>query len=186
MDSNGLTITLTSTVNDLFGSHIMVPETGVIMNDQMNDFSIPDVTNEFGYLPAPANFVRPGKRPLSSLAPTIVEHLANSSLYLAVGAAGGSRIITSVAQTLWLALDMGMSPRQALARPRWHDQLQPDQVEMESTFDNETVTYMKSKGHNVVLVEPGNTNVYAVEVDSDGTFRAAADPNLLNSGVSIV
>jgi len=74
-DHTGLAITLTTTINLLFGSRLVVPETGVIMNNEMNDFSIPNVTNAFGYIPSPANFVRPGKRPLSSISPVIVEHL---------------------------------------------------------------------------------------------------------------
>jgi gamma-glutamyltranspeptidase/glutathione hydrolase len=96
-----MAITLASTVNLLFGSRLMVPETGVILNDEMNDFSVPGTSNAFGYVPSPANFVRPGKRPLSSISPVIVEHLDNSSLYFVVGAAGGSRIITATVQSLW-------------------------------------------------------------------------------------
>src|SRR5579871_4806897 len=72
-DENGMTISLTSTVNLLFGSRLMVPETGLIMNNEMNDFSIPGASNAFGYVPSPANYIRPGKRPLSSISPTIVE-----------------------------------------------------------------------------------------------------------------
>ena len=100
-DAQGMAITLASTVNLLFGSRLMVPETGVILNDEMNDFSVPGTSNAFGYVPSPANFVRPGKRPLSSISPVIVEHLDNSSLYFVVGAAGGSRIITATVQSLW-------------------------------------------------------------------------------------
>lgn len=105
----------------------MVPETGVIMNNEMNDFSIPGSSNAFGYVPSPSNFVRPGKRPLSSISPTIVEFLANSTLYFVVGSAGGSRIITATIQNLWHVLDQGFNSTGALAQPRLHDQLQPNQ-----------------------------------------------------------
>jgi len=80
-DVSGMSIALTTTVNTLFGSQVMIPETGVIMNNEMNDFSIPGTINAFGYSPSPANYIVPGKRPLSSISPTIVEHLKNSSLY---------------------------------------------------------------------------------------------------------
>lgn len=99
-DQSGMAVSLTTTVNLLFGSKIMVPETGVILNNEMNDFSIPGSSNAFGYIPSPANYIRPGKRPLSSITPVIVEH-ANGSFYYAVAAAGGSRIITSVLQNIW-------------------------------------------------------------------------------------
>lgn len=93
-DASGLSITLTSTVNLLFGSQLVVPETGVILNNEMNDFSIPGTRNAFGFVPSPINYIRPFKRPLSSISPLIVEH-ANGTLFLSIGAAGGSRIPTS-------------------------------------------------------------------------------------------
>ena len=127
-DASGMAISLTSTVNLLFGSQLLVPETGLIMNNEMNDFSVPGTSNAFGYVPSPANYVRPGKRPLSSITPVIVEHLLNSSLYFAVGAAGGSRIITTTLQNLWHVLDQNMTSIQALETPRFHDQLIPNQV----------------------------------------------------------
>lgn len=79
-DASGLAISLTTTVNLFFGSKVMVPETGVILNDEMNDFSIPGKRNIFGYEPHPANFIRPGKRPMSSMCPTIVEHANGDAL----------------------------------------------------------------------------------------------------------
>lgn len=123
-----MAISLTSTVNLLFGSQLLIPETGLIMNNEMNDFSVPGASNAFGYIPSPANYIRPGKRPLSSITPVIVEHLLNRSLYFAVGAAGGSRIITTTLQNLWHVLDQNMTSIQALKSPRFHDQLIPNQV----------------------------------------------------------
>ena len=132
-----MAISVTSTVNLLFGylilisrgfalrtrlmfdrSQLCVPETGVIMNDEMNDFSIPNQSNAFGYRPSPSNFIRPGKRPLSSISPTIVEYLTNGTLHLVTGSAGGSRIITATIQVLWHTLDQGLSIVEALAAPR--------------------------------------------------------------------
>src|SRR4030081_333592 len=100
----------------------------------MNDFSIPGVPNAFGYYPSPINFVRPGKRPLSSITPVIVEY-PDGSLYLSVGAAGGSRIITATIQSLWHVLDHGHNMLQALKMPRLHDQLLPHMVSFEYEYD---------------------------------------------------
>jgi gamma-glutamyltranspeptidase/glutathione hydrolase len=127
-DHNGMAVSLTSTINDPFGSLLIVPETGVVMNNEMADFSIPERVNEDGYVPSPANFIEPGKRPLSSMSPVIVEFLANRTLYLVVGAAGGSKIITAVLQVLWHILDQGATTNAALEAPRFHDQLIPDEV----------------------------------------------------------
>ena len=127
-DARGMAVSLTSTINDGFGSRVMVPETGVIMNDEMNDFSVPGQSNEYGYAPSAANFIEPGKRPLSSMSPVIVEYVANKTLSFVVGAAGGSRIITAVLQVLWHVLDQGLSLSEALHHPRFHDQLVPNKV----------------------------------------------------------
>ena len=122
-DASGMAISLTTTVNLLFGSQLVVPETGVIMNNEMNDFSIPNQSNAFGYAPSPANFIKPGKRPLSSISPTIVEYLKNGTLYYVIGSAGGSRIITATIQNLWHVLDQNETVKESLAEPRLHDQV---------------------------------------------------------------
>lgn len=176
---------MTSTVNLLFGSRLIVPTTGVIMNNEMNDFSIPDVhlpsphelyvheqskahrstqaaSNAFGFVPSPANFIRPGKRPLSSISPAIVEHLSNGSLYFVGGSAGGSRIITATIQNLWNVLDKGLSSAQSLGQPRFHDQLQPNKMFFEYSYDNSTVAAIAALGHNVTWVAPGQSTAQAL------------------------
>ena len=180
-DASGMAITLTTTVNTLFGSLLIVPETGVILNNEMNDFSIPGVSNAFGYAPSPANYIRPGKRPLSSISPTIVEH-ANGTLYFVIGAAGGSRIITSTIQNIIHVLDEGLTAPEALAKPRLHDQLIPNQVTFEYAYDNKTVGFMKDLGHNVSWIAPGQSSAQGIRVLSNGTFEAAGEPRQLNSG----
>lgn len=180
-DASGLAISLTTTVNLLFGSQLIVPETGVIMNNEMNDFSIPGATNAFGYVPSPSNYIRPGKRPLSSISPVIVE-FANGTLYFVVGAAGGSRIITSTVQNVINVLDKNLTAYEALAQPRLHDQLTPNQVSFEYTYDNETVAFMKFLGHNVTWVAPGQSAAQAIRRLTNGTFEAAGEPRQLNSG----
>lgn len=180
-DASGLAISMTTTINLLFGSRLMVPSTGVIMNNEMDDFSIPGRKNAFGYVPSPSNYIAPGKRPFSSITPTIVE-FANGTLYFVTGAAGGSRIITATIQSLWNVLDRGMTPAQALAEPRMHDQLVPNQVMFEFEYDNSTVAFMQERGHNVTWVGPGYSSAQALRRLSNGTFEAAGEPRQLASG----
>lgn len=180
-DASGLAISLTSTVNLLFGSQLMVPETGVIMNNEMNDFSIPNNTNAFGYVPTPSNYIRPGKRPLSSISPVIVDD-PQGRLYFVTGAAGGSRITTATVLSIWQVLDHNMTVLEALQVPRFHDQLIPDNCFMEATFDNSTVEFMKERGHNVTLLDSGLSSMQALRLLGNGTFEAAGEPRQKNSG----
>jgi gamma-glutamyltranspeptidase/glutathione hydrolase len=155
--------------------------TGIIMNNEMNDFSIPGVTNEFGFVPSPINYIRPNKRPLSSITPIIVEH-PNGTLYISIGAAGGSRIITSTVQSVWHVLDHGMTLPEALRQPRIHDQLLPARTTFEYSYDNATVESMRERGHNITWVGERESAVQGVRVLGDGTFEAASEPRQLNSG----
>ncbi|KAI1389151.1 gamma-glutamyltranspeptidase [Hypoxylon trugodes] len=188
-DAEGFAVSSTTTVNLLFGSLLMVPETGVVLNDEMNDFSIPGIHNEFGYAPSPANYVRPGKRPLSSITPVIVERpnpaskSGTSILAAVVGAAGGSRIISSTTQVVWNMLERGLSVKNAVAEPRFHDQLMPNVVTFEYTFDNSTVAAMKERGHDVVWVREGFSAVQAIRLkEEDGIFEAAGERRQGSSG----
>ncbi|EHA56299.1 gamma-glutamyltransferase [Pyricularia oryzae 70-15] len=181
-DASGMAVSLTTTINTFFGSHVMVPETGVPMNNNMDDFSVPGMTNSFGYLPSPANFIRPGKRPLSSMSPLIAEVRDGKRLYFVLGAAGGSRIITSTVQNVIHVLDEGKTAPQALAMPRLHDQLTPAVTTFEWAYNNATVQYLKNLGHNVSWVAPGQSTAQAVRLLPNGTFEAAGEPRQLNSG----
>ncbi|KAF1949579.1 gamma-glutamyltranspeptidase [Byssothecium circinans] len=184
-DKSGMTIALTSTINLWFGSRVQVPETGLILNNEMNDFSIPGVKNAFGYPPSPANFIRPGKRPLSSMSPTIVEYLNSGHAHSTVGAAGGSRIISAVVQALWSVLDRGFDYQEALRMPRFHDQLQPNVTEFEYEFNNATTAFLASKGHSEEWAVRGS-DMHALWTLPDGRFAAAADPALHNaSGIAV-
>ncbi|KXJ86794.1 gamma-glutamyltranspeptidase [Microdochium bolleyi] len=180
-DASGMAVSMTSTVNLIFGSQVMIPEIGLVMNDQMNDFSIPGKTNAFGYLPSPANFVRPGKRPLSSMSPSIVE-TPGGKLYFVIGAAGGSRIITATIQNIHNVVDLGLTSAEALRKPRLHNQLSPEVTQFEYTYDNSTVAYLKAIGHNVTWVAPGASAAEGVRLLRNGTFEAAGEPRLKNSG----
>ncbi|KAI0882671.1 gamma-glutamyltranspeptidase [Annulohypoxylon maeteangense] len=187
-DGSGIAVSSTTTVNLLFGSLLMVPETGVVLNDEMNDFSIPGFHNEFGYAPSPANYVRAGKRPLSSITPVIVERPSpnpnsNTSILVAVaGAAGGSRIISSTTQVLWHMLEHSLSPHSAVSEPRFHDQLMPNVATFEYGFDNATIASMRDRGHNVTWVREGFSAVQAIRVGDDGVFEAASETRQSASG----
>lgn len=151
VDDHGMAVSLTSTVNLIFGSQVMDPVSGVIFNDEMDDSSTPGVPNAFGLNPSPFNYPKPGKRPLSSTAPTIVEH-ADGSVFLAIGGSGGSRIFGSIAQVL-LNLDWGMDVSEAIERPRIHHQLLPTYVSAETTTEQHRVDALRKRGHDVQFLD---------------------------------
>lgn len=155
------------------------------VNEVNLDFSIPGSSNQFGYIPSEANYVRPGKRPLSSITPAIICR-PDGKLFLVAGSAGGSRIITATVQNIIHSIDQKLSAAEALAKPRLHDQLIPNQATFEYSYDNSTVAFMKSLGHNVTWVAPGQSTAQLIRVQPNGTFDAAGEPRQLNSaGYSI-
>jgi gamma-glutamyltranspeptidase / glutathione hydrolase len=179
-DADGMAVSSTTTINTLFGSLVVVPETGVIMNNEMNDFSIPGVRNEFGYAPSPANYIRPGKRPLSSITPIIVEK-PDGSLYVAVGAAGGSRILSATAQVTWRVIELGASMLEAIREPRIHDQLMPNVATFESDFDKDLVANMVGKGHDIKWLSNPLSAVQGIRV-SGQHFESVGETRQKGSG----
>jgi len=148
VDSQGNWVAVTATLNMGLGSKVIVPGTGVILNDQMDDFSVaPGVPNAFGLLGAGANAIVPGKRPLSSMSPTIV--LKDGKPILTLGAAGGPKIITQVVLTILYHLDLGMDLPEALAAPRIHHQWRPDELLVEQSLDPSIVAALEKFGHQV-------------------------------------
>ncbi|PQE07429.1 hypothetical protein CJF30_00007169 [Rutstroemia sp. NJR-2017a BBW] len=186
-DSSGLSISSTSTVNLLFGSMVMVPETGVIMNNEMDDFSIPGTPNSFGFVPSPMNYINPHARPMSSISPIIITH-PNGSLYLSVGAAGGSRIPTSTIQTIINVIDHGMTLEEALKQPRMHDQLLPERTTVEPGFSEDLVRGLVKRGHLVVASSGRESAVQGVRVwggsgeGEESWFEAVGEPRQKGSG----
>ena len=144
----------------------------------MLDFSIPGVSNSFGYFPSEANYVRPGKRSLSSITPVIATR-PDGTISLVAGSAGGSRIITATVASIIHVIDQGLDAAGALAKPRMHDQLLPDQTTFEYSYDNSTVAFMKSLGHNVTWVAPTHSSAQLIRVTPNGTFDAAGEPRQL-------
>ncbi|GAA5822503.1 hypothetical protein JCM11251_006360 [Rhodosporidiobolus azoricus] len=180
MDRWGGAVSLTTTVNLLFGSRVMDRQTGVILNDEMDDFASPGTPDAFGLAPSPFNYPGPHKRPLSSTSPLIMDHPASrngtSEAWLAIGGSGGSRIFGAVAQTI-LNLDWGHDLSAAVEAPRVHHQLLPDYVSIESTFRPDLVADLESRGHNITLfdINLGIAEVQAVMRDENGKFFAASD-----------
>ena len=151
-DKAGNWVAITTTVNTTFGSTVIVPGLGVVMNNQMDDFSIsPGTPNAFGLIGGQNNAIAPGKRPLSSMSPTIV--LKDGKPVVTVGAAGGPTIITQAVWAIINHLDLGMDIGDAIARPRIHHQWSPDQLLIENSLDQKTSASLTAKGH--ILQTPG-------------------------------
>ena len=146
IDRDGCWVACTATLNTSFGSKVIIPGTGILLNNQMDDFSIkPGVPNAFGLVGAEANSIAPGKRPLSSMAPTIV--LQNGKPVFTVGAAGGPTIITQVLLTIVRTVDLEQPLLEAVKTPRFHHQWRPDHVLVEQDLDPEILAALKSQGH---------------------------------------
>jgi gamma-glutamyltranspeptidase/glutathione hydrolase len=133
LDAKGNAVSITQTINTLFGSKITVPGTGVVLNNEMDDFSVDSTTpNLWGALGTDANAIVPGKRPLSSMTPMIV--LKDGRAVMALGSPMGTKIISAVLQALLNSIDFGFDAQQAVMTPRFHHQWQPDVLYLESGF----------------------------------------------------
>jgi gamma-glutamyltranspeptidase/glutathione hydrolase len=174
-DAEGNWVACTTTVNTSYGSKVMIPGSGVLLNNQMDDFSIqPGVTNAFGLVGAAANSVAPGKRPLSSMSPTIV--LKDGTPLLTLGAAGGPRIISTVLQELVDMLDLGLSPGDAVARPRFHHQWFPNELMVEKTVPAEWRQALQERGHTLREVSEMSVSQIVARSPDGNSFLGAADP----------
>lgn len=175
-DKQGNWVSMTTTINTTFGSKVVIPNTGVLMNNQMDDFAAqPSVPNAFGLVGNDANSIQPKKRPLSSMSPTLV--LKNGKPILAIGAAGGPMIITQVTQALVNYLGEGDSLYTAIAKPRIHQQWLPKKVFFDKTLPQPQQTALNSKGHTLKKLRfEGSTNAVSFK---DGLFQAVSEPRLV-------
>ena len=165
-DGEGNWVAITATINTTFGSKVIVPGTGVLLNNEMDDFSIqPGVPNAFGLVGAEANAIEPGKRPLSSMSPTIV--LKEGRPVMTLGAAGGPKIISQVVLAIVNRIDLGMSLQEAVAAPRLHHQWSPDVVLVENGFPENLTATLREKGHKVESSDSAGVT-QAVAVSDDG------------------
>jgi gamma-glutamyltranspeptidase/glutathione hydrolase len=176
-DARGDAVAITQTVNLLFGSGITVPGTGIVLNDEMDDFSVaPNRPNAFGLVDTRGrNAVAPGKRPLSSMTPTLV--LEDGRVRMVTGSPGGPRIISTVLLTILNVFDYGMNVSQAVAAPRFHDQWVPDRLDVEPETVADVVANLKRMGHHVVVEPEDWSSAQAIVVDPrTGWQLGGSDP----------
>lgn len=175
VDGAGNAVALTTTVNLPFGSGVAVPGAGFLLNDEMDDFdAAAGAPNAFGLVGGAANLPAPGKRPLSSMAPTLV-FAPDGRLRLAVGAPGGSTIPSSVAWAVLRVLDGGMALDRALSTPRIHHQWMPDAIQAEpGALSPETRRALEARGHRVQVLERPFGNPQAVAIDPATGWREGA------------
>jgi len=179
---NGDAVSVTSTVNLVFGSEIMSPSTGIIYNDQMDDFSFPGIVNDFDLPPAPNNFPKPGKRPLSSMSPSIfVDHFGD--VRLVVGGSGGTKITTATALTSLRILRLGWDIGRSVEEPRLHHQLSPMTVEYQSTMKADVVQGLVDRGHIVEDIGGAGSVVGVIQRIQNGSLLAKADTSRKAGGV---
>ncbi len=174
VDKDGNAVAVTYTLNTTFGSGIVAGDTGILLNNEMDDFSAkPGVPNVYGLVGGEANAVGPHKRPLSSMSPTIV--VKDGKTWLVTGSPGGSRIITTVLQMVVNSIDFGMNIAEATNAPRFHHQWLPDELRVEKGFSPDTLKLLQEKGQNVAVKEAmGSTQ--SIVVGPDGVLYGASDP----------
>ncbi|MCB2212229.1 gamma-glutamyltransferase [bacterium] len=184
VDQWGNMVALTTTVNTHFGSKVILGDTGIFLNNEMDDFSAqPGVPNYFGLVGTEANSIRPGKRPLSSMTPTII--VKDGQPFMAVGAAGGPKIITGTLQTILNVIDFGMDVQDAVSEPRIHHQWSPDYLYVSEDISPDVVHLLRQQGHSAVHYTPGSV-VQAVLLDPEtGLYFGAADPRSVGTAMGV-
>jgi gamma-glutamyltranspeptidase / glutathione hydrolase len=173
VDQNGNAVANTYTINFSYGSGLVAAGTGILLNNELDDFSAkPGVPNAYGLIGGDANAVEPDKRPLSSMTPTIV--LRDGKPFLVTGSPGGSRIITTTLQVIMNVIDHEMNIAEASYAPRIHHQWLPDELRVEEGLSPDTITVLKQKGHEVSVDETmGSTQ--SIVVLEDGLY-GSSDP----------
>ncbi|VXB14494.1 gamma-glutamyltranspeptidase [Enhydrobacter sp. AX1] len=173
MDKAGNAAAVTYTLNLNFGSGIVAEGTGILLNNEMDDFSVkPGVPNAFGLVGGTANAIEAKKRPLSSMTPTIV--MKNNKPWLVTGSPGGARIITTVLQSVVNTIDHEMNPAEAIITPRVHHQWLPDELRVEEGISPDTIKLLQDKGHKVVTKAPMG-RIQIIQADDSG-FYGYSDP----------
>jgi gamma-glutamyltranspeptidase / glutathione hydrolase len=182
IDADGNAVAVTTTINDWFGSRVTADGLGFLLNDEMDDFSAkPGVPNSDGLIQGSANAIGPGKRPLSSMTPTIVAH--DGKTVMVLGSPGSSKIITTVANVLMGVVDYGMNIQEAVNAPRFHHQWLPDVIMVEKWFSPDTVNLLEHMGYQVQIglhegthVAPYWSDAECIAIDEKtGTREGASD-----------
>ena len=173
VDKMGNVVSITTTLNNNYGSKTVIGGAGFFLNDEMDDFSIkPGTPNLYGAVGGEANAIAPNKRMLSSMTPTIV--LKNGKPFLTVGTPGGTTIVTSVFQTIIDVVDFKMSLEDAVQKPKFHHQWLPDRIDVEASFPENIKKELEQMGYTInVRTTIGRTE--AIQILEDGSFKAVAD-----------
>jgi gamma-glutamyltranspeptidase/glutathione hydrolase len=173
LDKMGGAASVTYTLNGGFGAGVIAGNTGFLLNDEMDDFTIkPGVPNQFGLVQGQANTIAPGKRPLSSMAPTIV--LKNGAVRMVLGSPGGPRIITAIVETILNMIDYGMNAQEAVDAPRLHHQWLPDVLYAEPyALSPDTKTLLKQMGYHIQEQKPSGAVALIASGALGGTVPAA-------------
>jgi gamma-glutamyltranspeptidase / glutathione hydrolase len=180
VDGDGNAVAVTTTINDWFGSRVTAEGLGFLLNDEMDDFSAkPGAPNADGLIQGAANAIGPGKRPLSSMTPTIV--VRDGKPFLVLGSPGSSKIITTVANVLMGVIDYGMNIQEAVNAPRFHNQWMPDVLNVEQWFSPDTVQSLRQMGYKVEIglhdrsnVSPYWSDAECIAVDAKSGERLGA------------
>lgn len=182
IDKNGNVVSTTYTINFSYGSGIVAAGTGILLNNEMDDFSAkPGVPNAYGLIGGEANAVGPAKRPLSSMTPTIV--LKDGQPFLVTGSPGGSRIITTVLQVIMNVIDHGMNIAEASAAVRVHHQWLPDELRIEEGLNRDTIALLEALGHKIAVKEAmGSTQSIVRQEDGLYGYSDPRRPDALTLG----
>jgi gamma-glutamyltranspeptidase/glutathione hydrolase len=176
-DAAGNAVAITETINTPFGSGITVPGTGIVLNNEMDDFSIaPNRPNAYRLVDTRgANAIEPGKRPLSSMTPTIV--LRGDKLLLVTGSPGGPRIISTVLLSILNVVDYGLDVMAAVSAPRIHHQWQPDALVVERAIPEDVLAGLRERGHQVEVSRDNWSSAQALDYQADtGWYGGGSDP----------
>lgn len=174
IDDDGNAVSLTSSINTAFGSK-MLSKYGFIYNNQMDDFSTPGFRNHWGFDPTEANFIQPGRRPMSSMSPTVVFNIETGNVKMVTGGTGGSKIISAVAQTLVRGLLMGQSAAEIVEMPRVHNQLTPFETQVEEDF-SERILEQLEKDHDQKMEKTDEALAIVYPITREGDeYTVAAD-----------
>jgi gamma-glutamyltranspeptidase/glutathione hydrolase len=176
-DAAGNAVAITQTINTIFGSGITVPGTGIVLNNQMDDFSIAlNTPNAYQLVDTRgANAIAPGKRPLSSMSPSIV--VKDGKPFMVTGSPGGPRIITTTLLTILNVVDYGMNVQEAVSAPRFHQQWQPDKLFVERAIPDDVIDGLRDRGHKVEVSKRDWSSAQSVWIDPEGGgFAGGSDP----------
>src|SRR5579863_3865899 len=191
MDAEGNAVAVTTTINDWFGSRVTADGLGFLLNDEMDDFSAkPGAANADGLIQGPANAIGPGKRPLSSMTPTIVVH--DGKTVMVLGSPGSSKIITTVANVFMGIVDYGMNLQEAVDAPRFHHQWLPDVVNVEKYFSPDALNALRKMGYNVQVglgsgdhISPYWSDAECIAVDPKTGDRLGATDSRNSNGKAV-